>query len=275
MLVGYTFVKMLLQWPVTSMIVQHHVFSWPRSWIGKIVLAPAFLADAHLGIFYGLVIAVLLLMLYTQPNYVLNILFLWITASLYFINLPAGNGADVVLLVISAWCIGLAKQPRFTSDTGILLQTTVHNVSRLLCQIQVILIYLTSGWDKLTNAAWRSGLAWDEIRHFDTLANPLFDGMLEGRFWNVAFAWITIVFECVFGLLIYNKRTRIPAIMVGIAFHLGIWILLSLPDFGLIMIVSYLVFLEDEDYERLLKKWKTLNYAMASSVGCVLCALSR
>jgi hypothetical protein len=41
-----------------------------------------------------------------------------------------------------------------------------------------------------------------------------------------------------------------------VLFHLGIWIVMSLPDFALVMMTSYLVFLTDDDYNAIRKKIK-------------------
>jgi hypothetical protein len=36
----------------------------------------------------------------------------------------------------------------------------------------------------------------------------------------------------------------------GVFFHLFIWVVMSLPDFAGIMIISYIIFLKDSDYLR-------------------------
>jgi len=39
-----------------------------------------------------------------------------------------------------------------------------------------------------------------------------------------------------------------------VLFNLFIWIVLSIPDFALLMIISFLIFLKDEDYDKLKKR---------------------
>ena len=62
---------------------------------------------------------------------------------------------------------------------------------------------------------------------------------------------MTILFELAFVVLVWFKKTRIPILIIGIFFHLFIWIVMSLPDFATTMIISYILFLKDTDYHRL------------------------
>jgi hypothetical protein len=64
-------------------------------------------------------------------------------------------------------------------------------------------------------------------------------------------------FELLF-VLVWFRPLRVPILITGVLFHLGIWIVMSLPDFALVMMVSYLVFLTDKDYTFLkmkVKRW--------------------
>jgi hypothetical protein len=56
-------------------------------------------------------------------------------------------------------------------------------------------------------------------------------------------AWFTILFELNFAILIWIKEFRGFVLLIGVVFHLAIAIFLSLPDFGLIMLIAYLPFL--------------------------------
>ena len=71
---------------------------------------------------------------------------------------------------------------------------------------------------------------------------------------HTTMSWMTIVFELIFIPLVFIERTRLPILFVGVLFHIIIWLMLGLPGFGWIMIVSYAIFLKDRDFDRLPKR---------------------
>jgi hypothetical protein len=124
----------------------------------------------------------------------------------------------------------------------------------MLCKLQIVFIYLVSGWDKLTSETWRSGEAFDYIIHLNTLYNPAFTGLFEGSVVHSILSWATILFELLFVVLVWIEKTRLPVLLTGIFFHLFIWVVMTLPDFAAIMILSYIIFLNDSDYTRV-RSW--------------------
>ena len=101
--------------------------------------------------------------------------------------------------------------------------------------------------DKLLSEAWRSGEAFVYIRHLEFFYNPVLPRGFENNAWDFVLSWCTILFELSFVVLIWNRHTRIAAIIIGVIFNLFIWIVLSIPDFALLMILSFVIFLKDED----------------------------
>jgi len=250
-LVLLTFVKILMLWSFSHSVMNHHNITLPRSWFGKIILAPSFLANDNVDIFFAISLVLLVVAFFLRPNYFTTVLFFWLTFNLYIVYLPFANGADLVLFMLALWCIPIASKPAFKSEIGSIIQKTCHNAGIILCQLQVIFIYLVSGWDKLTSDAWRSGEAIDYVVHLRNLYNPMFAGMFEDPGVQMVLSWMTILFELAFVALVWFRKTRIPILIIGIFFHLFIWIVMSLPDFAITMIISYILFLKDTDYRRL------------------------
>jgi Vitamin K-dependent gamma-carboxylase len=257
-LVLLSFVKIMILWPFSRSVMNHHNITLPRSWFGKIILAPSFLANDNVDIFFAIALAFLVVAFFFRPNYFTTVLFFWLTFNLYIVYLPFANGADLVLFMLALWCVPIAAKPAFKSETGTIIQKTCHNAGIVLCQLQVIFIYLVSGWDKLMSDAWQSGAAIDYVIHLRNLFNPAFAGMLEHPALQWMLSWTTIVFELAFVVLVWFDKTRIPILLAGVLFHLFIWIVMSLPDFAITMIISYILFLKDTDYQRLparVKRW--------------------
>jgi hypothetical protein len=238
-------------------VLAHHNITLPQSLPGKILMAPSFLANDHAIVFIVTAALSLLVLMVLRSNYISHIIFFWICFNLYTVNLPFTDGADVVFFVLALWNTPISLRPSFPGPVGKLIQHTIFNSFRFLCQLQVVLIYFISGFDKIKSAAWRSGEAFDYVRHIDALYNPVFPDILQNRFWDVTFSWMTMGFELLF-VLVWFRPLRVPILITGVLFHLGIWIVMSLPDFALVMMVSYLVFLTDKDYTFLkmkVKRW--------------------
>lgn len=253
-LVAYALIKLMLMWPVCRIVLQYHTLSLPRSLPGKIFMAPAFLANQYPDVFFFAGTCLLVVLLVVRPTIILNLLFFWVTFNLYAVGFPVTDGSDVVLILLSFWSIPLAH-PDFTkSKNQRVIRTTLFNIGRLFCQFQIVVIYTVSGLDKIRSESWLTGEAFRYVEHLDFLFNPVFNGVFANPVLNLVFSWSTLLFELLFAALIWNNKTRLPIIITGTVFHLFIWIVLSLPDFGLIMILSYLIFLRDSDYEKI-RSW--------------------
>jgi hypothetical protein len=223
----------------------------------KLVLLPLSLAEVNIYAFLGVVTVTLLVLIILKPTYFGNFVFACIVYNVFMLKYPVTNGSDLILLVFAVLSIPFAIQ---TGDYGrsTIFSNALFNTSRILIQIQVILIYVISGWDKLKNDVWTSGKAFQYIQHIEVTFNPWFKQLLSNNNINVALSWFTIIFELAFGLLVYLKATRRVTLITGVFFHIGIWLMLMLPDFALIMILSYCIFLHDSDWDKLFQKRKTL-----------------
>ena len=250
-LVLLSIVKIAMLWSFSHRVMNHHSITLPGSWVGKIVLAPSFLANDNVDIFFLVSIVFLGVAFFLRPSYITTIMFFWLSFNLYIVYLPFANGADLVLFMLALWCIPIAAKPEFKSETGSIVQKTCHNAGIILCQLQVIFIYLVSGWDKLMSEVWQSGDAIDYIIHLPNLFNPAFGGMFEHPALQIVLSWTTIIFELAFAVLVWFDKTRIPILIIGVLFHLFIWVVMSLPDFAITMMLSYILFLKDTDYHRM------------------------
>jgi hypothetical protein len=170
------------------------------------------------------------------------------------INLPIANGSDIVLFMLALWSILMGRFPTITIQGNTDFQRMIFNIGLVLCQLQIVNVYLVSGLDKLFSETWQSGDAIAYIRHLDFYYNPVLPEMFENNTMNFILSWCTILFELLFVVLVWTKRARLPILAIGVLFNLFIWIVLSIPDFALLMVVSFLIFLKDEDYQKLKKR---------------------
>ena len=255
-LVLLTIVKILLLWSFSHAVLKYHDITLPRSLPGKFIMAPAFLANENVDVFFAVAIVLLVAALILRPSYFTTAFLFWLTFNLYVVYLPFANGSDLILFMLALWCIPMATIPQLKSEVGATLQKTCYNAGIILCRLQIVFIYLISGVDKLKSEVWRTGVAFDYVIHLSNMFNPAFAGIFDNPAVQLILSWLTILFELAFAVLVWFKKTKIPMLVMGIVFHFFIWIVLSLPDFAAVMIVSYIIFLDDADLMRLTDRFR-------------------
>lgn len=258
-LVVYVLFRMIANWSVSAQFAQEKLLDLPRNIIPRILFWPSYWGMDHHTVFYGVGMLCLVLILFLSWNYLSAVFFFLFTLNLYRYNLAIANGSDLVLTMMAFWSIGMALRPEWKSKAGSEVQTIVYILAIIFCQLQVVGIYFVSGWDKLMSEVWRSGAAFAYIRHYDPLFNPLFTPMLQSTTAQWICSWLTIVFELGFVVFVWFRKTRNFILLTGVVFHLVIIVMLSIPEFGLLMILSYLIFLKDEDYDRIKSRFKPLQ----------------
>lgn len=215
------------------------------SWHAYILYAPLLLLKINVKLYLICFLGLLIISVLIQINYISAILIFWLSASLSRFMFPILNGSDLVLNLFLLIAIALPARPRVRLQ-GVLTQEIISSVALLFARITLSLIYFLSGYDKLLSSAWRSGAAIHSIINLDYFYNPTFIFSASNTLFMLM-GWSVIIFEISFSLLIWFKKLRVLFLLTGILFHLGIIVLLGLPDFGLVMIICYTVFLPIKD----------------------------
>jgi hypothetical protein len=247
--------KVLAQWAIHAEVLSHHQLRLPRASLSGALLYPARFANAHPNIFFSAALVFLLVHLVVRRNVLTAVLFSALAFNLFMINRPTGDGGDLVTFMLSLWAIFLVPPDATAGPYATIMQTAVYNVARIGCLLQFVFLYLGSGVDKLRSSVWTSGHAFNAMRAAGGIISPDFPFSLQTPFWDVAFTWCTIVLEIVFGILIWFRMIQPGLVLSAIIFHLGIWWMLDLPDFALIMIVALLLFIRDDQYLRIFRPW--------------------
>lgn len=245
----FLFLKVIFIWPVLPDGQQYFPSEF-RSSIHHIIYAPIELAQYNLTTFLVSVLILLLLALVLKVNYITSALIFWLSFNLSRFADPFSNGSDYVLNLFLFLSIFLSSIPAFKSEGLRDAQIIVSNFTLLVCRIQFSLIYLLSGFDKLMSTAWRSGDAVYSITNLELFINPHLV-IPTNKSLYLLLAWAVILFEIIFPVVIWFKRLRMYALVAGVIFHLAIIFILSLPDFGLLMILLYSLFIPFRDKESL------------------------
>jgi hypothetical protein len=129
-------------------------------------------------------------------------------------------------------------------------QRTAFAFPLRLIQFQIALVYLVTGWLKLSGEFWQRGEALYYVLQLESIRWP------PGTWlWTLAPFWLlslltrlTIVLELAFMPLVFapffQPFLRAVALLAGAVLHLGIGVTMAIPDFSLVMMISYLLFFE-------------------------------
>jgi predicted DCC family thiol-disulfide oxidoreductase YuxK len=189
----------------------------------------------------------------TRINAVLNYLF-WIVV-LVFTSMweDFDGGFDQLMIGSSLLLIFLPSERALSLDNLVLRlrhfqphkkQPDLHTVSLLCYLIPVMfslgLLYFDSAIHKLFAEHWRNGLgAWLPstmpyyISAFDA------SWLLNQQYLMQTAGYTILVFQFVFPFLFFRCWARIPLLLLGVGFHLGITLFLNIYPFGLGMLAHY------------------------------------
>lgn len=130
----------------------------------------------------------------------------------------------------------------------------VNNAVLILLKVNLCVVYFLNGYGKIMQKTWWDGSFMAKVWQLDYYVNP---SLVPQWFSNsvVCFitAWSVMLFELTFPFGIWHKRLKKWFIPIGLLFHIFIAVFLSLPDFGLTMMVAYLLFVDKTNKVRSLK----------------------
>ena len=189
-----------------------------------------------------------------------------IVLSVHERNIYVLNGADTVIRVLSFWIVflplgdyysvdalrkrfALYRQSRNTEDLRVKgnVSTTFAFPLRAL-QFQIAIIYLFSFIEKLPGDAWKTGDAIYYTLQLKSLTLPTGDFLLDtSPLWLMSgLSYFTLLMECTFIFLVFfpfgQPALRVLALAMGTCLHLSIALTMSIRDFSLVMVISYIIF---------------------------------
>lgn len=164
----------------------------------------------------------------------------WLSALwIYYAGINAMNAGYVYMMLLMFYCIP------YSSKSANPFWSFLSRLSILAVGIQVGLIYFYTSMYKLTSWQWLSGEAIYQTFVSDWFSNDYMKNLaLNGPYFiSVVVAYIIMLFQFTFPIIINWKKTRRSAVIVGISIHLYIGIFMHMWDFALAMMIPYVLFL--------------------------------
>lgn len=157
------------------------------------------------------------------------------------------NLASIILFVLPLYFMArlISRRPaKIGPSPSSALSATLVTVIRF----QIVAMYAYAGTCKLLGHEWQNGTALFYILQSDLYSFPPAQALvLRYPLVTVAATYATIIFQVTFPLLIWVRKARPYLIGAGVALHLSIIIGMGLFEFGLIMMISYLIWIRDKD----------------------------
>jgi hypothetical protein len=246
-------------------------------------LLESFGHDWMVMLFFGAWIGILVCLIFgyrTRAMTILNFLFI---LSIHERNIFVLNGADTVMRVLSFWIIFLPLGQHFSIDQwrNPTQSRTAFSFPLRIIQLQIALVYLMTGILKLPGDLWQSGdalfytLQLERLTHFTgdifLELSPLLLLQILTHFALIAeLLFLFLVFAPIF-----QPRLKAIALISVVMLHLGIGVLMSVPNFSIVMIISYLLFFPAEWVDYLARRFHRLRWLTRGGDETPIAAPSR
>lgn len=179
----------------------------------------------------------------------------WITGWMLFYGAPpAFNNGYILALNMGFFLIFTFWNSKYS------FRHVFNNLVWLGLIAQVILAYFESALYKYMGNTWLNGTSIWNLSHWDIYFNKGLGEFIQDHLWiGIVLTYLGLAYQSLFPFMVWSKRYKKYILMAGIGFHLFTIFFMNLPFFGSIMIISYLLFLEEkwiqQAYNRIAGFW--------------------
>jgi hypothetical protein len=220
----------------------------------------SFWPDSFVPAVHGLFVVLLILIGLGFFSRLLSWFALYLQLAFMFRNYGVAFGADQIgsiFLMYLAWTksdarLSIRSWLRTKAGQLPVQGDLLTSIFYRMVQIQLCIIYVYSGMEKLKGSSW-----WDGTAVWSVLANSQM--VIADLTWTrhvplliVAASFTTILFEVYFPVLVWMKPLRKYFLIAGVCFHAGIGTIMALWSFALIMVSPYILFLSEIELEQAL-----------------------
>ena len=174
-----------------------------------------------------------------------TILVYFFTACLYHKTIPIQNaGFNLLVMVLFILIFMDEKATETKHPKWRIINTTVTNFAFWAARLQVIIMYVVASIYKLYGETWLNGTAFYYVLYTDTYSHPLFRNWFIGNSLVIhGISWFALGLQLLFPVLVWFKQTKPLMLIMGVLFHLLIIFINGIIDFGIIMLIMYLLFI--------------------------------
>lgn len=143
----------------------------------------------------------------------------------------------------------LSPKPKITDNNS--WAFLLHKGGLLSIKIHLCLIYFISGLAKANAKVWYNGVATYYTLNLERFAATSYNKVLSQNGYFVTLStYATLLWELAFPLTVWISKLRIPTLVLGLFFHLGIYFLMMIHDFEILFMAAYGLFISDSEWSR-------------------------
>ncbi|MBL4651771.1 MAG: hypothetical protein JKY53_02745 [Flavobacteriales bacterium] len=158
------------------------------------------------------------------------------------------NGSVTITCLLLFFLIFMSEKKKDYENcksgyVDVLLTNTVF----IIAQIQVCTVYLVAAIYKFTGEEWLAGTAFYYVLNFEFLSHKLVANQIFKSDFSLYFMnYFSLFYQVLFPFFVWIKSIKKWLLLAGLLINIGIIVINGLLDFGLIMIVSYSLFIDNE-----------------------------
>lgn len=189
-----------------------------------------------------------------------NLVLVLMLVSLHNRNLLILNSGDGLLRLMGIYLLFSSAGQALSIDNWIKRRAgkTVPALAPIwaqrLMQLQICLVYMHSFFAKLLGETWFEGTAvYYALQLRDFYRLPIMP--LLGQLWMFKMlTWGTLVIELFMFTLVWIRELRYYILAAAVALHLGIELTMNIPQFEILMISSFVLFIDPNHLQRVVDK---------------------
>jgi len=132
------------------------------------------------------------------------------------------------------------------------LQNVINHSVYFALIIQICILYFFSTYFKLFDSNWTEGHALRLVSEIPFYSTNWFYKLTHLSATASKIATVSVLlYQGLFPIVVWFRKIKIPFLIFGIVLHLGIALGMGIFSFGVIMIISYLLFLDSSHIKKL------------------------
>lgn len=230
-------------------------------------------------VFFGMWALVALLLLLGWQTRLMTVFNFVLLVSVINRNPLVVTGADSVMQALAFWSLCLPLGRWYSLDARRQRATPSNRIFAFplrMIQVQIALIYIFTTIFKLHGETWQNGDALYMALQVRMHTFPIAEWLLANASLDLlrALTYLALILEGAFALLVFapilQPYLRTVGLAGGIVLHLGIGVVMNVPNFPLVMLTSYLLLIDPRWLDWAAPKYALIppNDAAKAGAGC-------
>lgn len=179
-----------------------------------------------------------------------SVMVYFFTVNLFLKGSLAFTGGEVLIcnLLFYLMFIQTSQSKGFFKD----LQNILNNTFYYMLLIQVCFLYFFSALYKTFDPNWIDGNAIMYISRIEAYSSYIFELIFsDNPVLSKVAVYASLAYQFLFPIVVWIKPVKVPFLLVGILFHLGTAFGMGIFTFGVVMIIVYIIFLDEHQINSL------------------------